>query len=61
MGLIGSAPDYIAYGVPGKYGDIPPALEGADFVPLKADAPTGDGFWVLFQSAETGKEIPRNP
>ncbi len=61
VGLIGAAPDYIAYGVPGRYGDAPPALEGADFVPLKAELPAGDGFWVLFQSAETGKEIPRNP
>ncbi len=60
VGLIGAAPDYIAYGVPGKYTDMPTALEGADFVPIDAAQPTGDGFWVLFQSAVTGKEIRRN-
>ena len=53
VGLIGTAPDYIAYGVPGKYGAS--ALEGADFVPL-GEKP-GDGFWILFQSAQTGKEV----
>lgn len=57
VGLIGSSPDYIAYGVPGKYGEVPDALDGADFVPLSATDSSGDGFWVLFQSAETGKEI----
>lgn len=61
VGLIGAAPDYIAYGVPGKYGAVPPVLEGADFVPLHAETPTGDGFWVLFQSAENGKEIRKAP
>lgn len=55
VGLIGTAPDYIAYGVPGKYGEFPSALEGADFVPTGDKG--GEGFWVLFQSAETGKEI----
>lgn len=55
VGLVGSAPDYIAYGVPGRYGSA--AMEGADFVPLSARDPEGDGFWVLFQSASTGMEI----
>lgn len=55
VGLIGDAPDYIAYGVPGTYGDC--KLEGADFVPLHSADPLGDGFWVLFQSAVTGEEI----
>ena len=55
VGLIGSAPDFIAYGVPGKYGAVPASLEGADFVPL-GEEKSGEGFWVLFQSAQTGKE-----
>lgn len=59
VGLIGANPDYIAYGVPGKYGDTPPLLDGADFVPLSPDNPAADGFWVLFQSAQTGEEIVR--
>ncbi|MDE7395482.1 MAG: hypothetical protein K2M95_05140 [Clostridiales bacterium] len=55
VGLIGDAPDYLAYGVPGSYASRP--LEGADFIPEKEDAPTGNGYWVLFQSARTGEEI----
>ncbi|MCI8487468.1 MAG: hypothetical protein HFE36_01995 [Clostridia bacterium] len=55
VGLIGSAPDFIAYGVPGKYGAVPASLKGADFVPL-GEEKSGEGFWVLFQSAQTGKE-----
>ena len=55
VGLIGEAPDYLAYGVPGAYATCP--LAGADFIPEKEDAPTGKGYWVLFQSARTGEEI----
>ncbi|MCI8413692.1 MAG: hypothetical protein HFE47_06350 [Clostridia bacterium] len=61
VGLIGNVPEYIAYGVPGVYGETPAAFEGADFVPLDSQNPAGEGFWVLFQSAETGKEIAKNP
>lgn len=57
VGLIGSAPDYIAYAVPGKM--TSPALDGADFVPTDPGSPT-DGFWVLFQSAQTGREIVKD-
>lgn len=59
VGLIGTPPQYIAYGVEGTYGDTPPLLDGADFVPLFAAEPAGKGFWVLFQSAQTGEEIVR--
>lgn len=59
VGLVGAAPDFIAYGVPGVYTQTPVAFEDADFIPLSAENPTGDGFWVLFQSAETGEEIQR--
>lgn len=59
VGLIGEAPDYLAYGVPGAYASSP--LEGADFIPEKADTPTGNGYWVLFQSARTGEEIVKKP
>ncbi len=58
VGLIGTAPDYIAYGVPGRYGATPPPLDGADFVPLSQGG-SAEGFWVLFQSAQTGEEILR--
>ena len=56
VGLVGSKPDYIAYGVPGKLDARPAAFDGADFIPVSPPDNT-DGFWVIFQSAETGKEI----
>lgn len=59
VGLIGSPADCIAYGVPGTYGAVPRHLDGADFIPLSSQDPTGDGFWVLFQSARTGKLIQK--
>ena len=57
VGLVGVKPDYIAYGVPGKFDSRPAAFEGADFIPLSQPIERSDGFWVIFQSAETGKEI----
>lgn len=56
VGLIGAAPDYIAYAVEGKYNEHPISLEGADFIPIDDN----NGFWALFQSAQTGEEIKKN-
>lgn len=61
VGLVGDKPDYIAYGVPGEYGSAPASFEGADFVPINPVGGYGEGFWVLFQSADSGKEIIKNP
>lgn len=54
--VIGSISDlYIVYGVPGKF-DAPPAeLKGSVWLPLSD--PEGEGYWVLFQDASTGKSI----
>ena len=57
VGVVGSRPDYICYGVPGVYSPIPPACfeEGASFLPLDVRRPQGDGYWIIFQDARTGK------
>lgn len=50
-------PKYICYGVPAKYSPYPPKeLAGyCTFIPLSVFEMKGDGFWMLFQSAETGE------
>ena len=50
---------YICYGVPSKYSEYPPtALKGyATFIPVSLFDMTGDGFWIMFQDAVTGKCI----
>ena len=58
VGLVGSAPDCIAYGVPGRFAEPSAALGGADFVPVEG-LKSAEGFWVLFQSAVDGKELKR--
>lgn len=52
-------PKYICYGVPAKYEPYPPKeLAGyCTFIPLSIFEMKGDGFWMLFQSAETGECI----
>ncbi len=50
-------PKYICYGLPAKYSSTPPAeLAGhCTFIPLSIFEMKGDGFWMLFQDAETGE------
>lgn len=52
-----SEPEYICYGVPAKYNEKPPKeLDGiCSFIPLSVFDMQGDGYWVIFQSAITGK------
>lgn len=59
VGLIGTRPDYLCYGVPAHYTPTAPEeLAGyCNWVPLHADDPTGDGYWILFQDADTGESI----
>ena len=53
---------YICYGVPSKYSDTPPKqLDGfCSFLPLSLFKPLGDGFWMMFQDAVTGKCVKMN-
>ena len=50
---------YICYGVPGKYSPEPPKeLKGyCTFIPLSIFNVCGDGYWMMFQDAFTGKCI----
>lgn len=53
----GGAPAYICYGVPGKYQSDPPKeLKGyCSYMPLSLFDLTGEGYWMMFQDAETGE------
>ena len=53
---------YICYGVPAKYSSTPPKqLEGyCSFIPLSVFDTTGDGYWMMFQSAITGECVKLN-
>lgn len=52
----GGNPEYLCYGVPAEGGLNPPeSMEGlASFLPVNAD---GDGYWVMYQDADTGASI----
>ena len=64
VGLIKSqgVEKYICYGVPGKYSKEPPAqLKGyCTFIPLSIFDLTGDGYWMMFQDAASGKCLSLN-
>ncbi len=59
VGLIGTKPDYVCYGIPGEYSPTPPAAleDRACWLPLNVRAPEGKGYWVLYQDAATGKSV----
>lgn len=50
-------PKYICYGIPHPYSEQPPKeLEGVStFIPLSLFDLRGDGYWMMFQDAVTGK------
>jgi len=50
---------YVAYGVP-AYGDdeVPDVLNGySQWIPLDATKPDGEGYFVMFQDANTGENV----
>ncbi len=53
---------YICYGVPAVYSPTPPKeLEGfCSFIPLSVFDLNGEGYWMMFQDAVTGKCIKPN-
>ena len=55
-------PRYICYGVPGKYSLHPPnELAGyCSFLPLSLFDLKGDGYWMLYQDADTGDAVKMN-
>ncbi len=52
-------PEYVCYGIPAKFNEKPPEeLNGiCCFIPLSVFDMQGDGYFVIFQSAVTGKCI----
>ena len=51
-------PKYICYGLPGAYGQKPKEIKGyASFIPKSPFALKGDGYWVMYQDAVSGKSI----
>ncbi len=59
IGLIGDGPSYVCYGVPAKYTKTqPPELDGyCQWFPLNFDKPEGDGYWLMYQDANTGESV----
>ncbi|MDE6667262.1 MAG: hypothetical protein K2K38_02805 [Clostridia bacterium] len=57
----GGKPKYICYGVPTKQSETPPqSMEGlASFLPASPED-TKNGYWVMYQDAETGASIKVN-
>ena len=55
-------PIYLCYGVPSKYSRTPPKeLQGyCSFIPLSVFDLNGDGYFLMYQNAETGECIKFN-
>lgn len=52
-------PRYLCYGIPSTHDEKPPKdMDGLyQWLPLSADEINGDGYWLMYQSAEDGKNI----
>ena len=51
---------YLVYGVPGFYSSKPNGIENNScFIPLSIFNPLGEGYWCIFQEAESGKPLQR--
>lgn len=59
IGVIGEKPDFVCYGVPGVYSPTPPSALGEQslFLPRDEVRPQGEGYWLLYQSADTGESV----
>lgn len=53
---------YICYGVPGEYNNEPPKeMQGySQWLPTSINNPYSDGYWVMYQDADTGENIYLN-
>lgn len=62
VGVIGSAPDFICYGVPSIYTPTPPSrlCGGCVFLPLNPIRPQGEGYWLFYQDAKSGKIVKKD-
>lgn len=52
-------PEYIVYGIPSRFQDVPPEeLEGYyQWLPLDVEAPEEDGYYMMYQDARTGEHV----
>ena len=53
---------YICYGVPGNYANEPPQelLHYSQWLPTDTTNPYTNGYWVMYQDADTGENIYLN-
>lgn len=47
----------LCYAVPGEYQKVSPIGEEAQWLPKQKSAPTGKGYWLVFQDMSTGELI----
>ncbi len=54
-----TSPKYLCYGIPAQKGDKPPKEMSNlyQWFPIDTSDNTGDGFYMMYQDAETGKSI----
>lgn len=61
VGIIYSNNDikYICYGVPGSYNNEPPIemRKYSQWLPVDTNDPYNNGYWVMYQDADTGENI----
>ena len=52
-------PKYLCYGVPAKKGSLPPKELSSyyQWLPIDVEDQDGDGYYMMYQEAETGKNI----
>ncbi len=62
VGVIGAEPDFICYGVPSVYTPTPPSriCGGCVFLPLNPVRPQGEGYWLFYQDAKSGKIVKKD-
>lgn len=64
VGIIKDGDDikYICYGVKGNYYQEPPIeMRGySQWLPIDIDRPEENGYWTMYQDADTGENIPIN-
>ena len=59
VGVIGGKPDFICYGLPGRYLEsAPKELDGyCRWLSFEPARPRGEGMWLLYQNAVTGESV----
>ena len=59
--LDGNSVKYVCYAVKGNYLDAPsPLNEFCEFIPLSPFNPLGEGYYVIFQYAQTGEIVKKS-